>query len=85
MPARIPTWSSERVSVDVADAQRVRAMSVEDRLKIVRALCRDAARLLAAMPAERRRKALEYRDPVSESTRAALRRLRSAVGRKGPR
>ncbi len=59
-------------------------MSVEERMRLVRALCRDARRLLMLLPEDVRERALAYREPLPESTQAALRRLR-AEARAKPR
>ena len=55
---------------------RLRAMSVQERAALLGALCRSAMELLRAMPPEVRARALAHRDPLPESTREALARLR---------
>lgn len=78
MAVDLPGWAKRREAIDADEARRLRDMTPVQRLELLRALCRDAARLLRAMPDDRRKRALEFRDPVPESTRAALARLRAA-------
>ena len=53
-----------------------RAMTPEERLVVVASVCRAAMLVLRMHP--KRERVLAMRDPVPESTRAALRRLRAS-------
>ena len=55
-----------------------RAMSVEERGQLLAAACRASARMLRSRPD--RERVLSLRDPVPESTRLALVRLRKSEG-----
>lgn len=69
--------------LDREEMARLRAMSVHERVELLGALCRSAMELVHAMPPEVRSRALAHRDPLPESTRVALARLRRTA--KGPR
>ena len=69
--------------LDREEILRLRAMSVEERGRLLGELCRSAMELVQAMPPDVRARALAHRDPLPESTRQALARLRKAA--RGPR
>ena len=74
MPIQLPpSLQRERHTVD-KEVEWARSLMPEQRLAAVFALSRDALTLLAMN--EQREKILAMRDPVPESTRLALRRLR---------
>lgn len=72
----VPGWGPERSGLSAAEIEQLRRMSASERLEIMRSLCRDAGRLLAAMDPRIRQSALAHRDKLPESSREALRRLR---------
>ncbi len=77
MPIALPpSLDKERhpVGEEVAWA---RSLSPEQRLGVVALLCRDVMTLLAMN--EKRERVLAWRDPVPESTRRALARLRATA------
>ena len=71
---RLPGWVVDnRTSVE-REAAPYRAMTAEERWRATAAACRSAARQLANRPD--RERLLDYRDPLPDSSVAALRRLR---------
>src|SRR4029450_5371940 len=77
--ARLPKWVVDnRTAVD-REAAPWRGRSPEEHHRALAAACRAAARQLAQR-ADRER-LLAYRDPLPDSTLAALRRLRAAARR----
>jgi hypothetical protein len=76
----MPKWVvSNRESVE-REAAPYRGLSNEERVRVLKAACRSAARQLRARPD--RERLLAYRDPLPASTIALLRRLRAAY--RGP-
>ena len=61
------------------EVDRMRSLTPEERLEIVAKVCRAAALQLAMHP--KREAVLASRDPIPESTRIALRRLREEARR----
>jgi len=77
---QLPKWVvDDRTSIE-REAAPWRERSAEERARATAAACRAAARQLANRPD--RERLLAYRDPLPESTIAALRRLRATAGRK---
>lgn len=78
-------WRQERsLSEPSGLKEELRPGTPQERLDLLKSLCADAVRMLQAMPEERRRRALEYRQPLPESSQRALQRLRNAAtGRRG--
>lgn len=82
MDERLPGWVRRPDHPLRQEADRYRGMSPEERARHLAAVCRDAMRLVAARPdADRVRR---RRDPLPESSRAVLARLREGGGRTGP-
>jgi hypothetical protein len=75
----LPPWVVDNRTAVAREAQGFRALTPEQRWRAVAAACRGAARQLARR-ADRRR-LLDYRDPLPESSVLALRRLRAAARR----
>jgi hypothetical protein len=81
--AWIARQQAAHARLDREEIARLRSMSVPERAELLGSLCRDALELIRAMPPDVRARALAHRDPLPESSRAALARLRQAA--KGPR
>ena len=67
---------------DIAEARRMAALSAEERLTLLASLCASAFKVLEGLSPEKRREALEWRQPLPPSSVAALARLRREY--KGP-
>jgi hypothetical protein len=75
----LPKWMvDDRTSIE-REAAPWRGRSPEEHARATAAACRAAARQLALRPD--RERLLAYRDPLPQSTRVALRRLREAARR----
>lgn len=74
MLTQLPRWVVSNSESVRREAQPYRDLTVEQRLALVRRACADAMLLLAMRPD--RERALEYPDPLPESTKRALARLR---------
>jgi hypothetical protein len=70
-----PSFDRNRHGVD-EEVAWARTLSPEERLAVVASLCRDAVQLLLLN--DKRDRVLSLRDPVPESTKRALARLRTA-------
>jgi len=68
---------------DREELARVRAMSQAERVAALKAACITARRVLDAMTAEARARALAQRDPLPESSVRALKRLREKASSAG--
>ena len=68
---------------DEKEAQRLAALSPEERAALLASLCASGFRVLDALPPDERRKALSWRDPLPADSVAALSRLRQAYRRRG--
>jgi hypothetical protein len=76
---QLPKWAvDDRTSIE-REAAPWRGRSLEEHARATSAACRAAARQLALRPD--RERLLAYRDPLPESTRIALRRLRDEAPR----
>jgi hypothetical protein len=71
---RLPAWSQDNAASVRREAEPYRQMSREERLRHLAAACRTAARLLRSRPDAER--VLRYVDPLPDSSRRALERLR---------
>lgn len=76
----IPRWAVDNRTAVQREAAPYRGLTPEQRAQAVAAACRAAARQLAERPD--RQRLVEYRDPLPESSVAALRRLRMAARRR---
>ncbi len=76
---RLPKWAVDNRTAVEREAVAYRALSPDERWRLVAAACRGAARQLATR-ADRAR-LLAYRDPLPASSIAALERLRTAYRR----
>lgn len=74
MLAKLPAWVISNEESVRREAEPYRDLTVEQRLDLVRRACADAMLLLAMRPD--RQAALDHEDPLPESTRQALARLR---------
>lgn len=70
----LPGWAVDNAESVQREAAPYRAMTVDERARILRDLCRASLALIASR-ADRER-VLAWRDPVPESTRVAFARLR---------
>jgi hypothetical protein len=75
MPIQLPPSLDRSIHTVEREVERMRSLTPEQRLEIVAKVCRAAALQLAMHP--RREAVLASRDPIPESTRIALRRLRA--------
>jgi hypothetical protein len=75
----LPPWVVDNRTAVAREAAPYRGLTPEQRSRALAAACRAAARQLAARPD--RQRLLEYRDPLPETSVAALRRLRAAARR----
>ncbi|MHB8878151.1 MAG: hypothetical protein ACYC8T_31020 [Myxococcaceae bacterium] len=62
--------------LDLEEAERFRKLGPEERSRLVATLCRSGMEILLSLPDERRTKALEFREPLPESSVRLLARLR---------
>jgi hypothetical protein len=82
MVRRLPSWVISNAESVEREAEPYRSMTPEERAHAMGAACRAAARLLAAR--SDRDLVLAHEDPLPDSTRRALERLRSAAARRRP-
>ena len=74
--SKLPQWAVDNRTAVAREAEPYRKLTVEARWRATATACRGAAHQLAQR-ADRKR-LLEYRDPLPESSVLALRRLRAA-------
>lgn len=76
----VRTWvERQRASHEreaLREAQRMAALSPEERATLLSSLCASAFKVLEGLSAEEKRRVLEWRDPLPATTVAALARLR---------
>ena len=73
---RLPGWVTDDHSSIEREAAPYRGMTSAERMQFLAELCRGAAKQLSFRPDAAR--LLDYQDPLPESTRSALARLRRA-------
>jgi hypothetical protein len=73
----LPGWVTDNRTAVAREAAPYRGLSAEARTRATAAACRAAARQLASRPD--RERVLEFRDPLPESSSAALEKLRRAA------
>ncbi len=78
MLARLPAWVVSNQESVRRESEPYRHLTMDQRFELVRSACADAMRLLAMRPDADQ--ALDYQDPLPESTRRALDRLRRSGG-----
>ncbi|MEI8255142.1 MAG: hypothetical protein WCJ30_05660 [Deltaproteobacteria bacterium] len=76
MQVKLPAWVVDDAASVRAEAAPYRDMTPEKRGELLASACRAAARMLRARADGAR--AAEYRDPLPESSKLALARLRGA-------
>ena len=80
----VRTWISRQVASherkDREEAERFRAMTAEQRSEVLRSLSSAAMRAVLSLPDDQRKRALEHRDPLPESSIRAWSRLRKSYG-----
>jgi len=74
MGSRLPGWAEDGDASIAREAEPYRDMPDEEKIEIMRALCRASARLIAAR--DDGYDVLEHRDPLPESSIRILARLR---------
>lgn len=77
--AALPPWAVDNRTAVAREAAPYRGLTPAQRAQALAAACRAAARQLAERPDRQRLR--EYRDPLPQSSVAALRRLRAAARR----
>lgn len=81
MTVALPAWVVSNAESVAREAEPYRAMTPDERARVMRAACRAAARLLSTR--EDRERVLAHEDPLPQSTLAALERLRRAAAARG--
>jgi hypothetical protein len=77
--AKLPKWVVDNHTSVEREAEPHRLLTPEARWRATASACGSAARQLATRPD--RQRILDYRDPLPESTRVLLRRLRAVQKR----